>query len=785
MAAVFVSSKVSKTNLKVGESFTYTLTFEGLPAPIPQPFLPAIEGAAVKGQYQSAETGKTGRAFLYHYIISPAKSGRISLGDFTVRVENQSLTVSGFSVNVGEAPAAKADPPPPSAPAKEDIFLEGRLAKNSAYVGEGVVYTLHLLTRESIRNFEFVQKSEFDGFRKIETPSSRFPPTAKVTRNGKIYLDATILKCVLFPLKSGDAAITPFTADIKVQGRGDSSNPIIRLKGGEASLRVEALPEPPPGFSGAIGSFKCEYAGEPPGTAKVGEPFSVDVSLKGEGTLSAEPFPAVKSPFFSSYPSTFNDRSPEADGSLAVDRTYHLSWVPSVAGTRQLPDINFVFFDPAAKQFRRSALGGITLTVAEGAKAPGRQTPEILPLLPVGAPVGAPRTIAAPKAWWILLTPFFFLAAVFGAAELLERFVLSPEKKRLRQLTSKAVKEFRNARSNLDARKSKAFHNHLKKSLEAVLEIKTGQPVSSLTIGELREKLRERGTGETEADALAGFSEELDAAAFSNEQPQKTELRKKLERMRGLIKKRTSRAAQLSALILALAFHAFPQGQSSILTSRAEDEFSKRNFGEALKYYRIIEDSGNGSPALYYDIGNCHFESGNIPEAILYYKRALKADPSLRPAKNNLSVARSLVPAKASPYEPSPLESFLLSARTETLFYCALILLSLSCLTFCVLRVFNVYFARTAIFRAAVVLLAAGIGLAALFFMAVGVHEAMKEAIALAPAPVFQKPDPSLKPIATLPEGSEIYVTQSSGKWLKARWGEGEGWTYSDKIGIP
>jgi tetratricopeptide (TPR) repeat protein len=784
-AFISVSSKVTKPALKVGESFTFTLRFEGLPAPIPQPFLPQIEGASVKGQYQSAETSRSGQAFLYHYIISPVKSGKISLSDFSIRVENQTLRVGGFTVEVGEGPPAEAAPQAgETVPAKDEIFLEGRLAKNEAFEGEAVIYTLHLLTRESIRNFEFVQKSEFDGFRKIEIPSSLFPPTAKVTRNSKIFLDATILKCILYPLKSGNIRISPFLADIKVQARGGLSNPIIRLKGGEEAIKVIPLPAAPGDFRGAIGNFESAYAADETKEAKVGEPFTVDVRIRGEGSLPGDPFPAGKSPFFSSYPSKHDDNSSEKEGKFKVDRTYHLSWIPMVAGSRALPDMNFVYFDPLQKQFKRSALKSLTVTVLESAKTGGQDKPNILPLLPVAGFSRQAEDMTAAKGFWFLLFPFLFTLSVFFISFLMERFFLSPEKRRLRILTSKAVKEFKSAGRNLDARKSRIFHNHLKRSLEAVLEIKTGEPISSLTMTGLRDKLTEEGVDPAETEILIGFAEEIDAATFSNEQPQKTELRKRLDKMRDLIKRKRSKSVSFFLLAL-LPIMIMADGQSSILTSKAADEYDKGNFSGALKYYKIVEDSGAVSAQLYYNMGNSYFESGKLPHAILYYKRALKTEPSLAAARSNLALARNLLPAKASPYEPSPLESFLLSRSSDLFFYTALILLLSSNLIYSFLRMFNFYFIKTIYYRIAFVLLFSGLLAASMFFMSIRIKAGLKDAIALETVQVYQKPDPALRPLTTLPEGSELYVLGSSGQWSNVKWGEGEGWAYSQKIGTP
>lgn len=780
-----VNSSVNKTCVNLGETFTYTLQFDGLSTPIPQPSLPQLEGAVVKGQYQSVAPLKNGTSYLYHYIISPTKGGRIFLDEFTVKIENRTLKAKGFSVEVkGDAPPAaireKANP----APLKEEIFLEGRLSKKELFEGEAVIYSLHLLTRESIRNFEFVRKSEFDGFRKIELPQSLYPPTTKVTRNSRIFLDATILKCILFPLKTGIIPISPFLADVKVQGGPGFSNPLARLEGGRAEIRVSPLPPPPEDFTGAIGVFTAEYVAKKAGEGKVGEPLTIDIHIKGVGALPNEPFLIEKTPFFTSYPPKIEDRSKEKDGKLNVDRTLHFSFVPLVAGTRSPPGINFVYFDPSDKKFNRIELKSIQLFVRESHKTGESAKPEILSIIPVPESFQPAKVITINQGIRALIIPFLFSLAVLLVASIFEKLFLSPEKKRVRSLTVKALKEFKTAKANLDARKSKVFHAHLRKALEAVLEIKTGEPVSSLTQTEIKEKLKERNLLPREAEIVTSFLEEIDSAAFSMEKPQKTELKKRLDKMRRLIKKRE--APSLSLMVFALFFLSlFVNGQNSILISKAGEEYGRGRFAEALKYYKMAEEAGSFSPELYYNIGNAFFETGELPEAILYYKKSLKLEPGLYPAKSNLQLARNLLPAKASPYEPSPFESFLLTKNPASIFYVALALVLLANIIFSLPRLFNFYFAGTFLLRSSFLFLFFGLIASSVFLYSFKIRSDFKDAVVLKKTNVFEKPDPSMKPTASLPAGSEIYLIQSSGAWARIRWGEGEGWTISDNLGMP
>ena len=63
---------------------------------------------------------------------------------------------------------------------------------------------------------------------------------------------------------------------------------------------------------------------------------------------------------------------------------------------------------------------------------------------------------------------------------------------------------------------------------------------------------------------------------------------------------------------------------------------------EAVSLYRqIIEQKGIGNGYLYYNLGNCHFQLGEIGKAILNYRRAEKLIPNYSDLKRNLKVART------------------------------------------------------------------------------------------------------------------------------------------------
>ncbi len=66
---------------------------------------------------------------------------------------------------------------------------------------------------------------------------------------------------------------------------------------------------------------------------------------------------------------------------------------------------------------------------------------------------------------------------------------------------------------------------------------------------------------------------------------------------------------------------------------------SKQKFAAAAEKYQLLVDAGVTNARLYSNLGNAYLEQGETPKAIANYYRALKVDPTLRPAQINLREA--------------------------------------------------------------------------------------------------------------------------------------------------
>lgn len=94
--------------------------------------------------------------------------------------------------------------------------------------------------------------------------------------------------------------------------------------------------------------------------------------------------------------------------------------------------------------------------------------------------------------------------------------------------------------------------------------------------------------------------------------------------------------------------HAFAV-ETDTLLFRANNEYSKELYTNAVEHYLQIIDQGYESAELYFNLGNAYFKLDDIPSAILYYEKAKKLDPNEKDINFNLNVANTKIADKIEP----------------------------------------------------------------------------------------------------------------------------------------
>jgi tetratricopeptide (TPR) repeat protein len=94
------------------------------------------------------------------------------------------------------------------------------------------------------------------------------------------------------------------------------------------------------------------------------------------------------------------------------------------------------------------------------------------------------------------------------------------------------------------------------------------------------------------------------------------------------------------ALVGFFMFTSLGMAQSDPDFAKANDEYGKGQFEDAIRDYEGLTRSGQWSGALFYNLGNAYFRTGNFGRAILNYERALALEPNHPEATANLVLAR-------------------------------------------------------------------------------------------------------------------------------------------------
>ncbi len=94
-------------------------------------------------------------------------------------------------------------------------------------------------------------------------------------------------------------------------------------------------------------------------------------------------------------------------------------------------------------------------------------------------------------------------------------------------------------------------------------------------------------------------------------------------------------------LMFLFAVQADETNEEKLLYDKALTEYQNNNFEESLELFEKLIAGGYSSYKLYYNTGNAAFKTGNIPEAILNYEKALLLKPFNEDARYNLEIAKT------------------------------------------------------------------------------------------------------------------------------------------------
>ena len=294
-----------------------------------------------------------------------------------------------------------------------EVFLRAEIQPPQPVVGQQVLYSLYLYTREDIAALSTSGVPTFRGFWVHDIQLPQQLPTEIVELEGRRFGRVPLLRKALFPLRPGRYTVEPATVDLTVQ-RYDRQfffgHPIarpepLRLRTESQWIDVQPLPSAPPEFGGAVGQLALT-AELQPRQIRLGDAATLTVRLSGTGNLQGIREPRVSPPPGVSVFPPQQESSEEISGTtLRGSRTWRYVVVADRAGRFTLDTPEIRYFDPEARRFAVASAPDLALTAlprSTGAAAAG------------GGAMHGIRTAALPSRAlsgrrWTSLLPWLFV----------------------------------------------------------------------------------------------------------------------------------------------------------------------------------------------------------------------------------------------------------------------------------------------------------------------------------------------------------------------------------------
>lgn len=665
------STSISIVNGKTTKSSQYTYTYVLIPRANGNFSLPAAH--AVVG-------GKDVYSKAPH--IEVVSNGSSSQGGASSQSGTAAVpgTSQGSSQSSGTANAS-------------DLFMKFSLSRTSAVVGEPITATLKLYTRVDISGFEDAKFPSFNGFWAQETEAPQNISFVRESVGDRIYNAAVLRKWVIIPQKTGAISIEPAELICLVQERisygggsifdgffDDFQTTRKRVTSAAYTVNVSALPAgAPSSFTGAVGTYSIS-AKLSTDSLKVHDAASLTVTVTGKGNVALVGAPKVKFPPDSEvYDTKTSDKIDAGSGGMSGSKIFEYPFIPRSHGEFEIEPVEFTYYDIKARKYVTLTTGPIPYKVSkgndsdipvssEGVNIPASSKKSVKNLNEDIRFISTKVPQMSSESTFIVGTPLFWgISILILALGAVAYFLISTLRKnradKVRVKTKGASKVARKrlaaAGDYLDKNLYTAFYEELHKALLGYASDKMNIGVADMSKDGIADAFVKAGVSSA---IVSEYISLLDACEYARYSPSEGNeaMKESYDKAAAAISavesamkssntKKGISGAAMSALI---ALMLLPASAESVcaqteyvdsLWNKAVAAYSAADYKTAQETFCSIEELGLASCELYTNIADSYYKNGMNAQAILYYERALKLDPSYKDAKYNLEIVRQRI----------------------------------------------------------------------------------------------------------------------------------------------
>ncbi len=787
----------------------------------------------------------------FTYILIPKSTGTFQLPAATAMLSGDRISSTQATIQVvsdgasssrssgqdggGKSSGGQASSSGTGGISSDDLFMRLSLSRSEVVVGEPVTATLKIYQRANIVGFENAKLPTFNGFWSQETYVPDNIEFKRESLDDKIYNTAVLRTYVLIPQKSGIITIDPseLVCVINVKVNNSSSGSLfdqffqddyrqIRKRVTTPVVKVKVNPLPagqPASFGGGVGNFGIS-ARLTTDNLNTHDAASLIITVSGRGNVALLEEPKVNfPPDFEVYDTKTTENTDKSNGGISGSKSFEYPFIPRSHGDFTIEPVEYSYYDVNAGKYVTLKTDPLHIKVAKGkggdsapasAVASGVERKDVKSLADdirfifTGKPnlSGSGSFFVGSALFWILLALIVVgVVSVYLAFRKVAAMKADVAGTKNRRATKMARKRLAQAGEYLDKNLYTAFYEELHKALIGFISDKLNMDMSEISKDNIASALT---TGGVSGEQTKAFTDLLDACEFARYSPDggNEAMRSHYDDALKVISsidsglktggKSIRKAATIVILLLSLGFSMDIQAKDlDSLWAAGVKAYTDGKFADASSAWTSIEESGQKSAALYYNLGNVWFKQGNYPKAILNYERALRLDPSYSDARYNLEFTGNFVQDKIEPVPEFILESmarklcYVVDSNTWAVMF---LVLFAAALTMWLLFMLGSSAGRRRVgFYSGIALLLLSVVALDFSFLQKSDSEKTDAAIVMSPvSSVKSSPsDGSSKDLFVIHEGTKVTILDEVGSWKNISLADGrQGWIKTADIEI-
>lgn len=716
-----------------------------------------------------------------------------------------------------------------------DLFMRLSLSRTEVVIGEPITATLKIYQRANVVGFENAKFPTFNGFWSQETYVPNNIEFKRESLDDKIYNTAVLRTYVLIPQQSGAITIDPaeLVCLVNIRTAPSTSNSLfdsffqdeyrtIRKRVTTPAVKVKVNPLPagqPASFGGGVGNFGIS-ARLTTDNLKTHDAASLIITVSGRGNVALLEEPKVNfPPDFEVYDTKTTENTDKSNGGTSGSKSFEYPFIPRSHGDFTIEPVEYSYYDVNAGKYVILRTEPLHVKVAKGKG--GDSTPvttvnsgverkdvkslaDDIRFIFTGKPglSGSGSFFVGSVFFWILLALMILGAtSVYLAFRKVAAMRADVAGTKNRRATKMAQKRLKLAGEYLDKNLYTAFYEELHKALIGFVSDKLNMDMSEISKDNIASALTEGGVSEEQTKA---FTDLLDACEFARYSPDggNEAMRSHYDAALKVISsidsglktggKSLRKVVTVVTLLLSLGASMNIQAKDlDSLWTAGVQAYTDGKFSDASAAWTSIEESGQKSAKLYYNLGNAWFKQGNYPKAILNYERALRLDPSYSDARYNLEFTSNFVQDKIEPVPEFILKSvarkvcYVMGSNAWAVIF--LVLLAAALVMGLLFLLGSSVGKRRAGFYCGIVLLLLSAG--ALSFSIWQKSDSVKTDTAIVMSPVSSvKSSPSSgssKDLFVIHEGTKVTILDEVGSWKNIALADGrQGWITSNELEV-